>query len=96
MPGGDSVSITMYFRSLQKGWFLNELVYNTTFTIQGVRIVNSPNLLHQWRNFIPFGLACFSTAEREPSLIQDFSSGASKLYILTADEVAEYAEYLRA
>ncbi len=83
----------MYFRPMQQGWFINEIAWNN-FVCRGIRITNSPNILHQFKNQIPFGLACYSVANREPSLQEDFSSGASKLYILTEDEVAAYAEYL--
>ncbi len=93
LENGNIVTITMYFVPLQTGWFITELTY-LDFTLHGLRITNSPNMLNQFRNQIPFGLACFSTANREPSLQQDFSSGASKLYILNEAEVEEYAEYL--
>lgn len=93
LENGNIVTLTIYFRPQQLGWFINELVYNT-FVLHGVRITNSPNILNQFRNQIPFGLSCFSTANREPSQQQDFSSGTSKLYILTQDEVDEYARFL--
>ncbi len=93
LPDGTSFSMTMYFVSLQQGWFITNLVYNK-FAIQGLRIVNSPNMLYQFRNQIPFGLACFSTANREPSLQEDFSSGASQLYVLSQDEVQSYTHFL--
>lgn len=95
LDDGTVVSLTMYFRPMQQGWFINELMWGS-FVLNGLRICNSPNMLYQFRNQIPFGLACFSVNNREPSLQQDFSSGASKLYILTEAEVQEYTEYLRA
>ena len=67
---------------------------NITFTLNGLRITNSPNMLNQWKNILPFGLACFSTANREPSLQQDFASGNSVLYVLTQAEVTQYSEFL--
>lgn len=94
MSTGIAFTIEIYFRSMQQGWFINSLTY-ADFELNGMRIVNSPNMLNQWRNLLPFGLACFSTANREPSLIDDFSSGASVLYALTPAEVEEYTEFLR-
>lgn len=94
LPDGTAVTITLYFRSMQQGWFLENLTYGT-FILNGVRITNSPNILNQWRNQIPFGLACYSTNNREPGLLQDFSSLASILYILSEDETTAYAEYLK-
>ena len=94
LEDGSIVSIELYYRDLQQGWFINELTWNS-FTLRGMRICNHPNLLHQYKNQIPFGLACYSTANREPSLIKDFSSQASKLYILSSAECEEFLEYLK-
>lgn len=90
---GSSISLTIYFSLTQQAWFINNLTYGT-FVLQGFQIVNSPNMLYQWQNILPFGLACFSTNEREPSLIQDFFSGNSELFVLTKDECEQYAEFL--
>lgn len=91
---GGTFVFTLYFVPLQQGWFITELTYGD-FTLHGLRITNSVNMLNQWRNLIPFGLACLSTANREPSLQQDFSSGASNLYILTQAECEQYADLLK-
>lgn len=90
---GTIVTLEMYFASQQYGWFITSLVYQN-FTLEGFRIINSPNMLQQFKNQIPFGLACFSSQDREPTQQQDFSSGASSLYLLSEDEVAEYTEFL--
>jgi len=94
LSDGSAVSLTLYFRPLQQGWFINE-ISRGDFTLRGVRICNSPNLLRQYKNKIPFGLGCFSVANREPSLQEDFSSANSKLYILSASEVEEFEDYLK-
>lgn len=94
LEDGNTIGLTIYFRPIQYGWYINELTYND-FTLRGIRICNSPNMLYQWKNKLPFGMACFSTGNREPQLQDDFLTGASKLYILTEAEVAEYTEYLR-
>lgn len=93
LPDGTFIQLSIRFIELQGGWFITELVYQD-FILAGVRITNSPNVLHQYRNQIPFGLACFSDQQREPTLIQDFQSGASKMYILTQAECDEYTNYL--
>lgn len=93
LQNGIAVTLELYFRPLQQGWFINTLQYGT-FILHGLRITNSPNMLYQWRHLIPFGLGCFSAGNREPSLQEDFSSGASKLYVLTEAEVEEYTEFL--
>lgn len=93
LPDGTTMFMQIYFRSLQQGWFINQITYGD-FVLQGLRITVSPNMLNQFRNQIPFGLCCLSDGNREPSLIQDFSSGNSNLYILSAAEVEEYAAFL--
>lgn len=94
LEDGSTVSLEIYFRPMQFGWFINNITYKD-FELNGMRITNLPNMLNQWRNLIPFGLGCFSTANREPTQQQDFLSGASKLYILNEVECDEYAEFLR-
>jgi hypothetical protein len=93
LSDGTQVVLTMYFVPMQYGWFITELVYGD-FILKGLRITNSPNILHQFRNKIPFGLACFSKAKREPMFIDDFSQQNSKLYILTSSEVTYYSGLL--
>lgn len=93
LPSGDQVTIQLYFVPLQLGWFLTSLTYKN-FVLNGIRITNSPNILYQWRNQIPFGLACFSQQNLEPMLQQSFLSGASRLFILSQDEVNYYTEFL--
>lgn len=93
LPDGTFVNLTIYYVPMQFGWFITKLSYGT-FLLEGTRITNSPNMLHQYKNQIPFGLACFTDNEREPTQQQDFSSGASNLYILTAEEVVQYSEFL--
>lgn len=93
LSGGGQVVIVMRFIPMQYSWVFESLTYNN-FLIENLRIVNSPNMLHQFRNQIPFGMACFSTDNREPSQQQDFSSRASILYILSEAEVIQFGEFL--
>lgn len=90
---GTTFSLEIYYRPIQQGWFINSLVYGD-FVINGMRIVVTPNMLHQFRNKIPFGIACLSDQNREPSLIEDFESGAAKLYLLNQTECEEFSSYL--
>jgi hypothetical protein len=93
LPDGTQILMTVYFIQQQYGWFITSLAYEA-FLLQGYRITNSPNMLHQYRNLIPFGLACYSANDREPSQLQDFSSGASQLFVLTPAEVQAYTDFL--
>lgn len=95
LPNGDPIIFTIRYSPQQFGWFITELVYApTSFVLNGARITVSPNFMHQYRNLAPFGMACFTRDNQEPTQIEDFSSGYAQLYILSQDEVAEWAEVL--
>lgn len=93
LPNGTLLSLTVSYFPQQYGWFITNMVYGSII-LNGIRITNSPNMLYQFKNTLPFGLACFSTQGREPTQIGDFQSGEASLYILTAAEVLEYEAYL--
>lgn len=93
LDDGSLVNITMYYIPLQIGWFIRELSYGD-FITHNIRITNSPNILYQFRNQLPFGLACSTDSNREPTQQQDFSTGAAKLFLLEQSEVTEYTEFL--
>jgi len=94
LPNGNVFTMYLYFRPMQFGWFIPELTYED-FVLRGTRVTNSPNILFQFMNQLPFGLACYSKENREPTLQDDFTSGASSLYVLTEEECQEYLEFIR-
>lgn len=93
LDDGSQFTIELKFVPMQLGWFIERLTYED-FTLNGFRICNSPNILHQFRNFIPFGIACQSIEDREPSLENDFQDRNTRLYLLTREETLEYARFL--
>lgn len=93
LPDGTSIKFTIAYVPLQFGWFIRELTYGN-LTINNMRICTSPNMLYQFINQLPFGLACFVVDNREPTQQEDFASGNANLYILTVDEVAAYKAVL--
>lgn len=90
---GSSFTFTLYYVDLQYGWWITNFTYGD-FVLQGFRVFNSPNMLQQYRNQIPFGLACYTVGQREPTQLQDFSSEASTLWVLTQAEVAQFNTFL--
>lgn len=94
LPDGSGVTIQLYYRPNQYGWFFNQISWNG-FLAYGIRITNSPDILYQFKNQLTFGIGCFSNANREPTQIEDFASGASKLYLLSQEEVLAYQEFLQ-
>lgn len=93
LSDGSRLTITMRFVEQQRGWFFDEISWEG-FRLTGLRISNNPNMLYQWRNLVPFGIQCSTNGGREPSLQEDFFSGASKLHILERSDVEAYREYL--
>jgi hypothetical protein len=93
LPDGSQFLLQLYYRPQQYGWFINQLTYNS-FQLQGLRVTVNPNMLYQWKNQIPFGLACLTLLTREPTQQQDFSSGNFGIYLLSAAEVDQYTEFL--
>lgn len=93
LPDGTIATFTLYFMPMQQSWFLRELSYEG-FLLHNIRITTYPNILHQWRNILPFGLACTTAENRNPAFAEDFATGTSKLYILTAEDVAAYVGIL--
>lgn len=94
LPDGSALSLTLKYVPLQFGWFIDSLVYQS-FTLTGYRLFTSPNLLQQYVNQIPFGLACLTSDNGEPTQQQDLSSGYATIYILTAAEAAQFTRILR-
>ena len=93
LQDGTQIKITLAYIEMQYGWFIRELTYEG-FVLRNKRLTDSPNLLHQFRNILPFGLACITKGGREPTQKDDFKSGTSALYILDKEEIVEYTDYL--
>lgn len=95
LPNGQQMNLTISYAAQQYAWFILKLTYGT-FTLTGMQITANPNMLLPWQNSLPFGLGCFVSGNREPTQLQDFQSGAAKLYILTQAEVLAYYQMLQA
>ena len=93
LPDGSSLTIELYYRLQQAGWFFNNLTHGD-FALNGMRVTNGLNILRQFKNTINFGLACYTDGDREPTQLSDFLSGVSKLYVLTSDDVLEVENIL--
>ena len=82
LSDGTKATLNLYFRPQQTGWFLD--VSYSTVTINGLRLVSSPNILRSWRRLIPFGLAFTMPDGSDPSGQEDFST-ATFLLLEQAD-----------
>lgn len=84
---GVQVNMQLRFMPRVQRWFADFTYLDTV--INGVALAASPNILRQWKNNIPFGIGCVRSDGLDPYTITDFSSGASSIYLLDSDEVAE-------
>ncbi len=92
LPNGRTADLILEFKPQQTGWFMS-LTY-LEFTVTGYRVTCSPNFTRQFKNLIPFGIACFVDQNQEPMFQEDFSSGRAKLYLLTSEEVAALEAFI--
>lgn len=84
---GGSADFRLYFSGRQMSWY-----YDITYgdiTINGSKVVLTPNSLRQFKNILPFGLRFFTDGYVEPFKIDDFSTGRIKMGILNSDEVQQ-------
>jgi hypothetical protein len=93
LPDGSAVTLTLYFRPAQHGWFFDmawpgSSAAATPFTSLGRRLVASANLLHQFKDLVPFGIACFSVDGLDPSSLTAFTDGTANIVLLGSDDVA--------
>ena len=93
LPDGTRVEIDMQFFPLRKCWVINRLSYQD-FLLYSHKIVAGVNIIRQFKNRIPFGLACYSPTKRDPQFAEDFSEGDLELFILTQEEVQQYEDSL--
>ncbi len=79
------IILELVYKPTQLGWFLN--VEYENFSLKGIRICISSNLLNQWSNVIPFGILVISSDSQEPFSIEDFITDRVKIGILNQEEV---------
>ncbi len=92
LPNGKQATLYLEYKPQQTGWFMN-LTYGD-FDLKNVRVVNSSNILHQFRNLIPFGVGCLVDQDQEPMLQKDFLYLRARLYVLSEAQVLAFEDIL--
>lgn len=85
LQDGTTVDITLIYQATSERWIMN-LSYAGT-VINGLGVCCDPNILRQWKNVFPFGIACATDDQTDPFAVDDFSSGRASLFLLTAEDV---------
>ena len=83
---GVQIGVLMRFMPRIQQWVMN--ISYGSFEADGIPILCSPNILRQWRNVIPFGLACTNVFFVDPYTLNDFADGSSSLFLLDSADVA--------
>lgn len=82
---GESFDFLLKYNPVQSSW-VYDIIYNDFF-VYNRQLTISPNCLYQYKNILPFGLACSSSDGGEPQNIEDFSSGRVQLRVLNSADV---------
>lgn len=90
LDDGTVAVLTLTYRPQQMGWFYN-LAWTgngASFTVNGRRLVTSPNILRQFKHQIPFGIMVDVADGSEPTQQADLATGRARLYLLTTADIA--------
>lgn len=88
LTGIPGVEIDILLRFMPRIEIWNADITYGTFNVQGVPLLCSPNILRQWRNIIPFGIAITSIFKLDPYSVNDFAAGVANFFLLNSDDVA--------
>lgn len=98
LADGSLVNVELIFTAATARWIMNVTwpappagsitLPEGTFQANGIGIAVMPNLLRQWREVIPFGIACLTTDGADPVNVDDFITGRAQLYLLSETDVA--------
>ncbi len=88
-PGQRIILVLRYLAS-QQMWMAD--IEWGEFVLNGILVTASPNMLRNYKNLIPFGLACTVVDGLDPYYIDDFDKGRASLFLLSAAEVQAIEE----
>jgi len=84
---GELFTLQLFYLHRSESWYAN-IIYNDV-VLNGIKINQSINVLRQYKNILPFGIACYSDYNTDPFLLEDFAQDNYFLSILTSNEVVE-------
>lgn len=85
LDDGSSAVLNLTFRAQQKGWFYD--LTHGDFSLLGQRLVTGENILRQFRDQIPFGLAVLTETGIDPWQITDLASDDVAIILLSPEDV---------
>lgn len=88
LPDGTIATMELIYQGAPERWIMNIAYAPLSFTANGIGLCCYPNVLRQWKEILPFGIACVTADQTDPFDINDFASGRATMYILTQADVA--------
>lgn len=85
IPGIQIGLVLQYYPRSQR-WEASVTLGNTT--INNIAIVNSLNILRQFKNTLNFGICCIRADGQDPYDVNDFANNTANLYLLNSDDLA--------
>jgi hypothetical protein len=79
--------LSLVYSPQQTGFFFDLEYAPKVFRLAGARLVTSPNILRQWRNIIPFGVAILCKSTGEPTRQEFIADGTVSMYLLEGDDL---------
>lgn len=88
LPDGSTAILSLNYSPQQTGWFFGVQYPTTGFVLTGQRLTAFPNILVQFQEQLPFGIACVTQDAVEPTGQQTFIDGTTDLYLLDSNDCA--------
>lgn len=94
LADGSRATLTLYFRPQMNGWYYDiewpgSPAFLTTFKSTNRALVVGANLLRQFRDLIPFGLAVFSVDNTDPMTQACLADGSVNVVLLNQADVLQ-------
>lgn len=89
---GRNIFVLLRYMPFQRRWIMN--IEYEGVTINGIALGNSVNVLRNYRNILPFGVAITTSDGFDPYYLQDFSSGRAVFRLLDSSDVAEAESFI--
>lgn len=87
LENNETADFHLYYSARMQSWFYD--IDYKKLTINGIKVVLTPNSLRQYRNIIPFGISFMTDSEVEPFERECFTSGRVQMGILNAEEIKQ-------
>lgn len=90
IEGYDAATVTLEYKSSQYAWFMSVVWGN--FELYGERVATGPNMLRQFKDIIPFGIAVSGNNAIDPLFLTSWLTDCS-FYVLDAADVESAEAY---